>query len=95
MSSSKIKKLYFIDICFPYLDCLGVHSFVRTQTLNGDVLTAHPPSWVGILLTVWLLLTVGHEYGGVAGYDMLALGIGYSRFIKVFYQISIFPLLHF
>ena len=58
-------------------------------------LTAHPPTWVGILLTVWLLLTVGHEYGGVAGYDMLALGIGYSRFIKVFYQISIFPLLHF
>ena len=36
---------------------------------KGGVVTAHPPTWVGILLTVWLLLTVCHEYGGGVGYD--------------------------
>ena len=46
---------------------------------KGGVLTAHPPTWVGILLTVWLLLTVCHEYGGGVGYDMLALGLSYKK----------------
>ena len=91
VSSSKFIKILFFSL--PGLP--GWPQFCSHTTLNGDVLTAHPPKWVGILLTVWLLLTVCHEYGGGAGYDMLALGIGYSRFIKVFYQISIFPLLHF
>ena len=61
---------------------------------KGGVLTAHPlPTWVGILLTVWLLLTVCHEYGGVVGYDMLALGLSYSRGIKLIHiSISLYNL---
>ena len=47
------------------------------------VLTAYPlPTWVGILLTVWLLLTVCHEYGGGVGYDMLAPGLSYSLLMR-------------
>ena len=50
---------------------------------KGGVLTAHPlPTWVGILLTVLLLLTVCHEYGGGGGYDMLAPGLSYSLFMR-------------
>ena len=67
--------------CFPYQSRIA---WVTT------VLFAHNPkggcfdstsslTWVGILLTVWLLLTVCHEYGGVVGYDMLALGLSYKK----------------
>ena len=60
---------------------------------KGGVLEAHLPTRVGILLTVWLLLTVCHEYGGVVGYDMLALGLSYSRGIKLIHiSISLYNL---
>ena len=51
------------------------HSIVRTQPRS---------TWVGILLTVWLLLTVCHEYGGGVGYDWLVLGLSFGRCVKIF-----------
>ena len=61
---------------------------------KGGCFDSTPPlTWVGILLTVWLLLTVCHEYGGVVGYDMLALGLSYSRGIKLIHiSISLYNL---
>ena len=92
VSSSKIKnRILLTFVSLPGLP--GCPQFCSHTTLNGDVLTAHPPSWVGILLTVWLLLTVCHVYGGVVGYDMLALGLSYSRGIKLIHiSISLYNL---
>ena len=59
---------------------------------KGGVLTAHPlPTWVGILLTVWLLLTVCHEYGVGVGYDLLAPGLSYSLLDEVLIFINRAP----